>query len=1200
MATLALNMPQHNPALAHDHTAAAAAAATAASTLALPVDVSDTKQEPPQQPEAEEEAMTSTPLPPPPPTDLLLESDSQEPMNPRAEESDWRTSSDDATPARFSLIALPGRVRASLFSRKPRKLKRRKPRAGTAGGDTSSQSSGSKARALSQATPKQQTPKQLLPTPASALPTAVATPTRTPTKPTRTPASTPDKSVETFKHFWDEKLRHTMEKLSSRSKAEPGTGGPSGTGGDGDDVFHLLLKLYAHQDIVEELYSSCATNAPEFEFYIPQLGTFLLHGNYAKQHQLECFLLSRSGESLPFAHRLAWFLRSFGADARGYKSEYLSVTASPDEENSDLLSAIAQRAGVPALLMNNGLCDEEVSVATPSNLLRRRSSVFAMDSEMDPRVRATDASFAVHLQSKQQLVMYKARPQEGSSHQASLYAQTPAFVGALTGLADELIAVPLAQRRDVLRAGLGDIQARVLPSDVLYLPVGNTHHRVKAIHVDECFTFSTKERVPYFLVVEVLEYSVQPKPATASPTALKRKQKAASVKKAAVVAAAASGASAADAATASCAPVATATQRPSSRGFSLMLPFKKSGHSVEPATSAVPRAGGHTSDSSVSEATVSRLSRLSERMTDCTDSSSALSVLEAVEPPSDEPAAEEPSAADTEPVGAPPAEATPAVAKTPEKEKGTASTPAVSSFFGYLLGSSKKKAGLKSQQKTGAVAVTTAEPLDGEDGDDEKEADETGEDDKAHRIDASSTPAPTPAAVAVAPVVAPAVVSAVAGEQEADKEALDEAEKQASEEQKMRMGQWSLPRAERRKSRSNSSASARSGGQFDTFYSSWFSKKQKHEKDAVCTHPETTLNDAASDQPVGAADSVTREDAPAPTRASLSEAVVPTSEPAAAAPAPAPVVRPAKAKAAAKKAGKDTDTSQDERGGRRKRDRDLSLSLDFMDSNAWKVKFDLEDELSDNEREGSDSDPEEKDASAAPETTGDAQAGEKEEEEEEEEEEAPIIVFRERWSEKEARLRKTSQFSDHPGWRLLSVIVKSNDDLRQEQFAAQLIAQCDRIFKEYALPLRLRPYNVIATSATTGLIEAVPDTVSLDSLKRNDPDYTTLLDFYYRLHGDADSTFRYFRSLCIRAFLALQRSMDKIVLLVEMMLVGNADLPCFAGGKRAVVEGLRARLRPGERSSACQLFVNQLVDQSINNWRTRWYDKYQRACLGIR
>lgn len=222
---------------------------------------------------------------------------------------------------------------------------------------------------------------------------------------------------------------------------------------------------------------------------------------------------------------------------------------------------------------------------------------------------------------------------------------------------------------------------------------------------------------------------------------------------------------------------------------------------------------------------------------------------------------------------------------------------------------------------------------------------------------------------------------------------------------------------------------------------------------------------------------------------------------------------------------------------------------------------------------------------------------------------------------------------------------------------------------------------MIATSATTGLIEAVPDTVSLDSLKRNDPGYTTLLDFYTRLHGEKETTgfaraqrnfieslaaysivcyvfqikdrhngnilvdtdghvihidfgflltnspgsnwnferapfkltdefvelmggprsssFRYFRTLCIRAYLALRRNMDQIVLLVEMMLVGNSDLPCFAGGKKAVIEGLRARLKPGARTSTCQVFVNQLIDQSINNWRTRWYDKYQRACLGI-
>jgi hypothetical protein len=51
------------------------------------------------------------------------------------------------------------------------------------------------------------------------------------------------------------------------------------------------------------------------------------------------------------------------------------------------------------------------------------------------------------------------------------------------------------------------------------------------------------------------------------------------------------------------------------------------------------------------------------------------------------------------------------------------------------------------------------------------------------------------------------------------------------------------------------------------------------------------------------------------------------------------------------------------------------------------------------------------------------------------------VIFKEVWREKERRLRKQSMYGHMPGWRLLPVIVKSNDDLRQEQFAAQLIAQ---------------------------------------------------------------------------------------------------------------------------------------------------------------
>ena len=59
------------------------------------------------------------------------------------------------------------------------------------------------------------------------------------------------------------------------------------------------------------------------------------------------------------------------------------------------------------------------------------------------------------------------------------------------------------------------------------------------------------------------------------------------------------------------------------------------------------------------------------------------------------------------------------------------------------------------------------------------------------------------------------------------------------------------------------------------------------------------------------------------------------------------------------------------------------------------------------------------------------------------------------------------------GWKLQAVIAKSNDDLRQEQFAAQLIAQFARIFEIEGIKAWLRPYDVLSTSPRAGLVEAV-------------------------------------------------------------------------------------------------------------------------------
>lgn len=56
-------------------------------------------------------------------------------------------------------------------------------------------------------------------------------------------------------------------------------------------------------------------------------------------------------------------------------------------------------------------------------------------------------------------------------------------------------------------------------------------------------------------------------------------------------------------------------------------------------------------------------------------------------------------------------------------------------------------------------------------------------------------------------------------------------------------------------------------------------------------------------------------------------------------------------------------------------------------------------------------------------------------------------VFREPWSAKEDRIKRTSPYGHFSSWRLLSVIVKTGSDLRQEQLACQLIREMKTIWK---------------------------------------------------------------------------------------------------------------------------------------------------------
>ncbi|XP_039016738.1 phosphatidylinositol 4-kinase beta 1-like isoform X5 [Hibiscus syriacus] len=112
------------------------------------------------------------------------------------------------------------------------------------------------------------------------------------------------------------------------------------------------------------------------------------------------------------------------------------------------------------------------------------------------------------------------------------------------------------------------------------------------------------------------------------------------------------------------------------------------------------------------------------------------------------------------------------------------------------------------------------------------------------------------------------------------------------------------------------------------------------------------------------------------------------------------------------------------------------------------------------------------------------------------------------WEVKKERIRKASIYGKLPGWDLRSVIVKSGDDCRQEHLAVQLISHFYDIFQEAGLPLWLRPYEVLVTSSYTALIETIPDTASLHSIKSRYLNLSSLREFFAAKYQENSPSFK--------------------------------------------------------------------------------------------
>ena len=293
-------------------------------------------------------------------------------------------------------------------------------------------------------------------------------------------------------------------------------------------------------------------------------------------------------------------------------------------------------------------------------------------------------------------------------------------------------------------------------------------------------------------------------------------------------------------------------------------------------------------------------------------------------------------------------------------------------------------------------------------------------------------------------------------------------------------------------------------------------------------------------------------------------------------------------------------------------------------------------------------------------------------------------IFGTTFEEKEKNLKKTSLFGKFKSHKIFTCIFKTHEDLRQEQFATQLINEFNQIFKIENVKCWLNTYEIISTGNDAGLVEMVNDSLSLDQLKQK-LNNIPLRDFYLYYWGKGRSTspeykkamsnfvsslagyslvcyflqikdrhngnilidneghiahidfgfllsnapgkglkfenapfklsrdmvqclggnqgvyFDEFRKLLKKGFLAVHKHRKKIIILVEMMWCGHGrNLDCFEKGQEAINE-LKQRLAPKEcvRKKDVFKFVDRLIEQSVDNWRTKWYDIFQYYVQGI-
>ncbi|KAG7370685.1 phosphatidylinositol 3- and 4-kinase [Nitzschia inconspicua] len=119
-----------------------------------------------------------------------------------------------------------------------------------------------------------------------------------------------------------------------------------------------------------------------------------------------------------------------------------------------------------------------------------------------------------------------------------------------------------------------------------------------------------------------------------------------------------------------------------------------------------------------------------------------------------------------------------------------------------------------------------------------------------------------------------------------------------------------------------------------------------------------------------------------------------------------------------------------------------------------------------------------------------------------------IVSHGESWAEKSFRmLEEAKNKPKDVQLEVVSLMSKSNDDLRQEVFVMQMIHYYKSVFVDADLPLWLKTYRILSTSGSTGLIQVLVDATSIDGLKKSEgyPAEGGLRKYFENVYGGPES-----------------------------------------------------------------------------------------------